>query len=83
MNTISSAPAAAPGTTRHPWPSGPAATLKRWWATYITWRIEQTAIDELRSMSDMELKDIGLSRSEITGAVRYDAASRRPFGPYA
>ena len=30
-------------------------------------------------MSDLELKDIGLSRSEITGAVRYGLASRRPF----
>ena len=34
-------------------------------ADLITWRIEQAAIDQLRSMSDLELKDIGLTRSDI------------------
>ena len=78
MNTNSSAPTAVPHTVWHSWAGGSAA-LKHWWAAYIAWRIEWTAIDELRSMSDLELKDIGLSRSEITGAVRYGLASRRPF----
>jgi hypothetical protein len=32
-----------------------AATLKRWWLAYITWRIEQAAIAQLCVMSDREL----------------------------
>jgi uncharacterized protein YjiS (DUF1127 family) len=47
-----------------------AAILKRPWEAYLTWRIEQAAITQLLSMSDRELKDIGLSRSQIPGAVR-------------
>jgi uncharacterized protein YjiS (DUF1127 family) len=87
MSTISNAPAAVQDTagrlSGYSWASGPAAAPSRWWTAYIAWRIERTAINELQSMSELELKDIGLSRSEITGAVRYGAASRRPFGPYA
>jgi uncharacterized protein YjiS (DUF1127 family) len=45
----------------------------------MTWRIEQAAIAQLWSMSDRELKDIGLSRSEITSAVRAEAAHDRVF----
>jgi uncharacterized protein YjiS (DUF1127 family) len=37
---------------------------------YITWRIERRAIFELSSMTDWDLKDIGIARSEIMGAVR-------------
>ena len=61
------------------WASGLAATLKRWRAAYITWRIEQAAIVQLWSMSDRELKDIGLTRSEITSNVRIDAVRDRAF----
>jgi uncharacterized protein YjiS (DUF1127 family) len=81
MSTISSAGAAAQGTAGHTAlhtalhfrASGLAATLKRWWVAYITWRIEQAAIALLWSMSDRELKDIGLTRSEITSAVSGEA----------
>jgi uncharacterized protein YjiS (DUF1127 family) len=48
---------------------------------YITWRIEQAAIAQLWAMSDRELKDIGLTRSEITRAVRLEVRDRR-FGRY-
>ena len=58
------------------------ATLERWWAAYMTWRIEQAAIAQLWSMNDRELKDIGLTRSEITSAVRGEAARDRAFSPY-
>jgi uncharacterized protein YjiS (DUF1127 family) len=58
------------------------ATLKRWWVVYMTWRIEQAAIAQLWSMSDRELKDIGLTRSEITGAVRGEATRDRAFSRY-
>jgi uncharacterized protein YjiS (DUF1127 family) len=70
MSTSSSAPAAAQGTTGHSWTGGLAAALKRWWMAFITWRLEQAAINQLRSLSDRQLKDIGLDRSEIIGAVR-------------
>jgi uncharacterized protein YjiS (DUF1127 family) len=46
------------------------ATLTRWWVAYMTWRIER-AITQLQSMGDRDLKDIGLTRSSITRAVRF------------
>ena len=46
------------------------ATLIRWCVAYLTWRIERAAITQLGSMSDRQLRDIGISRSEIMGAVR-------------
>jgi uncharacterized protein YjiS (DUF1127 family) len=36
----------------------------------MTWRLEQAAIATLCSMSDRELRDIGLTRGDITRAVR-------------
>ena len=75
MSTISSAPAAAQGTTGHPWTGRLAAALKRWWVAYITWRLEQVVIDQLWPMTDRYLKDIGLTRSEIMTAVK-GAATR-------
>jgi len=47
-----------------------AAAARRLWLAYITWRIEQAAIMALHSMSDRDLNDIGLPRSEIAGAVK-------------
>jgi uncharacterized protein YjiS (DUF1127 family) len=48
----------------------PAAVLKRWWMAYLTWRLEQAAIAQLEALNDRELKDIGVRRCEIEGAVR-------------
>jgi uncharacterized protein YjiS (DUF1127 family) len=45
-------------------------TARNWWIAYINWRLEQFAIGRLRSMSDRELKDIGIPRSAIEAAVR-------------
>ena len=47
-----------------------AAAVKRWWGTYTAWRLEEAAIVQLQSMSDCELKDNGLARSQIEAAVR-------------
>ena len=69
MSTVSSA-AAAQCTAGHSRNFGLAAILKRWWVTYITWRIERVAIGQLWSMSAGELKDIGLTRSDIERAIR-------------
>ena len=69
MSTISNAPTLAQGVAGHSRVGGLAASLKQWWIAYINRRIERAAIAELWSMSDMELKDIGLTRSGITNAV--------------
>src|SRR5215510_11760708 len=68
MSTILSTPASAQNVG---WPSSTkslGATLKRWWVAYLVWRIERTAATRLFSMSDRQLKDIGLTRSGIAGA---------------
>ena len=59
-----------------------AAAPKRLWPPIITWRIEQAAIAHLRSMSDRELADIGLSRSQIEGAVTGERARDHAFSRY-
>jgi uncharacterized protein YjiS (DUF1127 family) len=46
-----------------------ANTFKRCCVVYITWRIEKIATAQLRAMSDRELEDIGLTRSDIVRAV--------------
>src|SRR5262245_15502046 len=45
------------------------ATLKTWWMAYLNRRIERVAIVQLEAMSDRELEDIGLTRSQIEWAV--------------
>jgi uncharacterized protein YjiS (DUF1127 family) len=73
VSTISRAPAAAQTV---PAPSSPAllqAKFKAWKAAYITWRIEQAAMQQLERMSDHDLRDIGIARSEITHAVMHGA----------
>jgi uncharacterized protein YjiS (DUF1127 family) len=52
------------------WIKDLGATLNRWCVAYLTWRIERAAITQLGSMSDRQLRDIGISRSEIVSAVR-------------
>jgi uncharacterized protein YjiS (DUF1127 family) len=46
------------------------AAMTGLYAAYILWRTERTAIAVLRSMSDRALNDIGLTRTDITRAVR-------------
>jgi uncharacterized protein YjiS (DUF1127 family) len=70
MSTIFNKPVAAEVVARRSRTGGLGAFLKRWWGAYITWRIERAVIAQLWSISDRELKDIGLTHSEITGAVR-------------
>ena len=52
-------------------------TFKRWCAAFVAWRNEQRAIAELSSMSDHDLRDIGINRCEILRAVRGDTARER------
>lgn len=49
---------------------GLVATVKTWWKGYLVRRIEQAAIIQLHAMSDRELQDIGLARSQIEQAAR-------------
>jgi uncharacterized protein YjiS (DUF1127 family) len=85
MGTIRSAQAAAQPAAKQTWASELFAFLKCCWCAYITWRIERTALARLSLMSDRELKDIGLSRSQIECAVigacaiAYLAATTEPF----
>jgi uncharacterized protein YjiS (DUF1127 family) len=44
--------------------------LKAWWAAYRRRRTERLMIGHLRGMSDRELKDIGIVRSQIDFVVR-------------
>jgi uncharacterized protein YjiS (DUF1127 family) len=48
----------------------PGSTIVRWWVAYTTWRIERLAIARLEAMSDRQLKDIGLVRSQLGFAVK-------------
>ena len=52
-----------------------AAALRRWWVAYVKWRLNQLAIRQLNSMSDRQLKDMGLSRGQIDFAVGRHAPS--------
>jgi uncharacterized protein YjiS (DUF1127 family) len=53
------------------WGRGLGAWLGKWWVSYITWRVQRLAIRQLASMSDRELRDIGIARSEIAVAVTH------------
>lgn len=65
MNTISAASPATPASQLPSWTGGIAAVLRRGWLACMSRRIGQAAIAELCSMSDQELKDIGVCRCEI------------------
>ena len=75
MSTILSAPVGAQGIAGQSWAGGLAATLKSWWLAYIIWRIERAAIAHLHAMTDRELRDIGISRSEIEIAASGERAT--------
>jgi uncharacterized protein YjiS (DUF1127 family) len=58
--------------------SGLVGTVKAWWLAYLTRRMERAASIQLHAMSDQELQDIGLTRSQIDCAVRGEL-DQRPF----
>ena len=79
MRTTSSAPAMPRGLAGPPWSARLVAGLRRWHAAYTTWRRQQAAIGQLWSMSDAQLRDIGLTRTEIIAAVKGEAVRYRAF----
>ena len=60
---------ARPGMTVHT--AGSAA--RRLWLAYMAWRIERWAIPRLRAMSERQLRDIEIVRSQIASALRTGA----------
>jgi uncharacterized protein YjiS (DUF1127 family) len=50
--------------------------LQRWWLAYMEWRLQRLAADQLHRMSDGQLKDLGLTRSQI------ELAARNQFGQH-
>jgi uncharacterized protein YjiS (DUF1127 family) len=62
--------------------TGLLTRAKGWWQAWIAWRVQMAAIERLAQLSDRELKDIGLTRTEIRGAVRGDHAAERSFVRY-
>lgn len=45
------------------------AGLKCWAKAFVRWRIEQAALAALDAVSDRDLRDIGLARSEVSRVV--------------
>ena len=82
MSTTMGAAAATPGLRRRSWAAGLTATLKQWWRSYLKRRMERAAASQLWSLSDRELKDIGLTRSQIMGVVTGEVARDRTFSRY-
>jgi len=79
MTTISCAPSLSRGALKRSWARRLADTLMRGWIAYTSWRIEGAAIRQLWAMSDRELKDVGLTRSGISNAVRDHDIRAREF----
>ena len=77
MSTTLGSPATLRGRIRSG-ESGLTAAVKTWWKAYLDRRRERAAIAQLHAMSDRELRDIGLTRSEIDLAVRGEL-DRGPF----
>lgn len=69
VRTVPSGNAVPQGIARQFWTTAVVALLRRWPVAYRSWKTERAAIAQLHAMSDRELKDIGLRRSVITGAV--------------
>ena len=70
MSTMTRAPAAIPGVSGTSASGWLGAVLKRWWVARMQRRLEGLAIRQLRAMSDRELRDIGVVRSQIEFCVR-------------
>jgi uncharacterized protein YjiS (DUF1127 family) len=70
MSTMTRAPAAVAGVSGGSASRWLGDVLKRWWVARMRRRLEGLAIRQLRAMSDRELKDIGVVRSQIEFSVR-------------
>jgi uncharacterized protein YjiS (DUF1127 family) len=82
VRTTSSASSERRAAALHPWVRELSGALKRWQSAFKAWSRERAAINALGALSDRQLKDIGLDRSEITRAVRDRVLPRRTFSRY-
>ena len=80
MSTTFGAPAAV-GERLRTQANGLVTTVKLWWVAYLTRRMERVAIMQLHTMSERELRDIGLTRCQIEQAVKGEF-SHWPFLHY-
>jgi uncharacterized protein YjiS (DUF1127 family) len=77
MEMIMSAPSRATlPRTNDGFPRRAGRTLQRWWLAYMDWRIRRLTLERLSFMSDRQLEDLGLSRSEIEFAIGRQAEQR-------
>ena len=77
MSTMTRVPAAMPGVSGGSAGRWLGAVLKRWWVARMQRRLHRLAIRQLRAMSDRELKDIGVVRSQIEFSVRSERDRNR------
>ena len=82
MSTTMIAAVPTQGSRKHFCATSPTITMKRWWGSYVRRRMERAAAFQLWSMGDRELKDIGLTRSQIMGAVTGEVPRDRIFSRY-
>jgi len=75
MSTTFGTPGLAGGRIR-PRRDALIAAVRAWWLAYLSRRKERAAILQLHAMSDRELRDIGITRSQIEGAVRGELDQR-------
>jgi uncharacterized protein YjiS (DUF1127 family) len=64
------------------WVKAIAAAWRRWLMALRAWKAEKRAIAQLQSMSDRELKDIGVSRSEVSRVARDGVARHAMYHRY-
>jgi uncharacterized protein YjiS (DUF1127 family) len=82
VSTISRAPAVAQVTAGSSWTALIWIKFKAWWTAHRMRQTELAAMQQLQLLSDRDLMDIGLGRSEIPYAVSHDVARERTFGRY-
>jgi uncharacterized protein YjiS (DUF1127 family) len=82
MTTLNTAPRYAVPTARRGPPTFPTRLgrlFNRWVAAMIAHRERQAALAALRYLSDRDLRDIGVYRCEIDGALAEKVLARLPI----
>jgi uncharacterized protein YjiS (DUF1127 family) len=64
------------------WTANVLTRLQHLWSAFLTPRLQRSAINQLNSLSHRQLKNNGLDRSEIIGAVRRPTTRGFRFARY-
>jgi uncharacterized protein YjiS (DUF1127 family) len=56
--------------------------LRNCWLAYLDWRLQLLALKQLRGMSDRELKDMGVTRSQIEFQFRSRPSGHATLTPH-